>query len=148
MSYHHININQLTNIESNYYLGVNARECARRMKIGKDKVYNYYRLLKMGFTVEEIYFNYKQNKKRSLMDEQIDSKIDSLNTKYKYVIYTKNEKDKYGNIILYLGKLEISNNKQFLVNIENNTEWENIKNIINKMTNYDNVVKGEDNERK
>ena len=64
MSYHHININQLTNIESNYYLGVNARECARRMKIGKDKVYTYYRLLKKGFSVEEIYFNYKQNKKR------------------------------------------------------------------------------------
>lgn len=55
MSYHHININQLTNIEANYYLGINARECARRMKIGKDKVYNYYRLLKKGFTVEEIY---------------------------------------------------------------------------------------------
>ena len=53
MSYHHININQLTNIESNYYLGINARECARRMKIGKDKVYTYYRLLKKGFTVEE-----------------------------------------------------------------------------------------------
>lgn len=33
MSYHHININQLTNIESNYYLGVNARECTRRMNI-------------------------------------------------------------------------------------------------------------------
>lgn len=64
MSYHHININQLTNIESNYYLGINARECARRMKIGKDKVYTYYRLLKKGFSVEEIYFNYKQNKKR------------------------------------------------------------------------------------
>ena len=64
MSYHHININQLTNIESNYYLGVNARECARRMKIGKDKVYNYYRLLKKGFTVEEIYSTYKENKKR------------------------------------------------------------------------------------
>ena len=46
MSYHHINTNQLTNIESNYYLGINAREYARRMKIGKDKVYNYYRLLK------------------------------------------------------------------------------------------------------
>ena len=28
MSYHHININQLTNIEVNHYLGVNARECA------------------------------------------------------------------------------------------------------------------------
>lgn len=64
MSYHHININQLTNIEANYYLGINARECARRMKIGKDKVYNYYRLLKKGFTVEEIYSTYKENKKR------------------------------------------------------------------------------------
>ena len=45
MSYHHININQLTNIESNYYLGVNARECARRMKIGKDKVYTLLSLI-------------------------------------------------------------------------------------------------------
>ena len=53
MSYHHLNINQLTNIESNYYLGVNARECARRMNIGKDKVYRYYRLFKQGLTVEE-----------------------------------------------------------------------------------------------
>ena len=46
MSYHHININQLTNIESNYYLGVNAYEGVRHMQIGKDKVYTYYRLLK------------------------------------------------------------------------------------------------------
>ena len=30
MSYHHITIPQLTNIEVNYYLGVNARECARK----------------------------------------------------------------------------------------------------------------------
>lgn len=64
MSYHHININQLTNIESNYYLGINARECARRMSIGKDKVYRYYRLFKQGLTVEEIYSTYKQNKHR------------------------------------------------------------------------------------
>ena len=64
MSYHHINIHQLKNIESNYYLGINARECVRRMKIGKDTVYTYYRLLKKGFTVEEIYSNYRQNKKR------------------------------------------------------------------------------------
>ena len=63
MSDHHININQLTNIESNYYLGVNAYEGVRHMQIGKDKVYTYYRLLKKGFSVEEIYFNYKQNKK-------------------------------------------------------------------------------------
>ena len=39
MSFNHININQLTNLEANYYLGVKARACAQRMKIGKDKVY-------------------------------------------------------------------------------------------------------------
>lgn len=61
MSYQHININQMTNIGSNYYLGINARECARRTKIGKDKVYTYYRLFKKGLTVEDIHFNYKQN---------------------------------------------------------------------------------------
>lgn len=62
MLYHHLNITQLTNIESNYCLGINACECARRMKIGKDKVYTYCRLLKKGFSVEEIYSIYKQNK--------------------------------------------------------------------------------------
>ena len=64
MSYHHITIPQLTNIEVNYYLGVNARECARRMKIGKDKVYTYYRLFKQGLSVEDIYSNYKKNKRQ------------------------------------------------------------------------------------
>ena len=64
MSYHHITIPQLTNIEVNYYLGINARECSRRMKIKKDKVYMYYRLFKQGLSVEEIYSNYKQNKRR------------------------------------------------------------------------------------
>ena len=32
MSFNHININQLTNLEANYYLGVKARACAQRMK--------------------------------------------------------------------------------------------------------------------
>ena len=71
MSYHHININQLTNIESNYYLGVNARECTRRMNIWKDKVYRYYRLFKQGLTVEEIYYTYKQNKERCERKERV-----------------------------------------------------------------------------
>ena len=77
MSYHHMNIQ---NIESNYYLGINAHECAHRMNIGKDKVYRYYRLFKQGFTVEEIYSTYKQNKhccgrKERVLSEQKLKKI-------------------------------------------------------------------------
>lgn len=52
MSFNHINVNQLTNLEVNFYLGVNPRACAQRMKIGKDKVYRYYHLFKQGLTVQ------------------------------------------------------------------------------------------------
>ena len=38
MYFNHININQLTNLEANYYLCVNARACAQRMKISKEKL--------------------------------------------------------------------------------------------------------------
>lgn len=69
------------------------------------------------------------------------------NTKQKYIVYTKNEKDKERNIIIYIGKLETSNNKQFLINIETENEWNNLKDIIKKMTNYDNPFKGVTNER-
>ena len=64
MSFNHININQLTNLEANYYLGVKARACAQRMKIGKDKVYRYYKLFMQGLTVQEIYNQYLINKSR------------------------------------------------------------------------------------
>ena len=60
MSFNHININQLTNLEANYYLGVKARACAQRMKIGKDKVYRYYKLFMQG--LKEIYNQYLINK--------------------------------------------------------------------------------------
>ena len=66
-----MNINQLTNIESNDYLGVNAREDVRRMNIGKAKVYRYYRLFKQGLTLEEIYSTYKQTKHRCGRKERV-----------------------------------------------------------------------------
>lgn len=84
MSCHPININQLTNIQSTYYLRIHARECARRMKIGKDKAYTYYRLFQKGLSVEEIYAQYKQNKRHcgrkplTLSKRKLDSIHDAL----------------------------------------------------------------------
>lgn len=55
------------------------------MKIGKDKVYKYYRLLKEGFSVEEIYITYKQNKQRcgrkeiTLSEQKLKEVHDLLN---------------------------------------------------------------------
>lgn len=64
MPYKHITIYQLTNIEANYHLGINARVCAVRMNIGKDKVYTYYALFEQGLSVEQIFQQYQENKHR------------------------------------------------------------------------------------
>jgi len=63
----------------------------------------------------------------------------------KYLIYTKNEKDENGNIIIYIGKLELQNDKQYIINIESDNEWEKIKNIIKSMLKY--ISYGNLNER-
>ena len=86
MSYKHITINELTNIEANYKLDIKARECAIRMKIGKDKVYTYYKMFMKGLTVIEIYNQYLENRKKcgrkhiDLSEEklnEIDYKLDN-----------------------------------------------------------------------
>ena len=51
MSFNHININQLTNLEANYYLGVKAKQTCSKKK-WKDKVYRYYKLFMQGLTVQ------------------------------------------------------------------------------------------------
>lgn len=54
----------------------------------------------------------------------------------KYIIYTKNEKDKDNNNIIYLGKISIKDNKQFIENIDDGNEWELLKNIMKTMSKY------------
>lgn len=83
MSFNHININQLTNLEVNYYLGVKPRACAQRMKVGKDKVYRYYKLFSQGFTVQEIYSQYQINKSRCGRKNTIlsEEKLEDINNK-------------------------------------------------------------------
>jgi hypothetical protein len=54
----------------------------------------------------------------------------------KYIIYTKNEKDKDGNNIIYAGKITKKDNQQFLENINEGQEWENLKNIMKSMSKH------------
>ena len=64
MSKKNITINELTNIECNFKNGVKPRECALKMRIGKDKVYFYYSLFESGLTVIQVYESYLVNKSR------------------------------------------------------------------------------------
>ena len=56
--------------------------------------------------------------------------------KGKYIIYTKNEKDRDGNTIIYAGKITKKNNSQFLENIKEGTEWTRLKNIMKTMSKH------------
>ena len=54
----------------------------------------------------------------------------------KYVIYTKNEKDKDGNTIIYAGKIINKDSKQFLENIDEGQEWTKLKSIMRVMSKH------------
>jgi len=60
----HITINELINIEGNFHNAVKPLECSKRMSIGKDKIYRYYKKFKEGKTVENIFAEYQKNKKK------------------------------------------------------------------------------------
>ena len=54
----------------------------------------------------------------------------------KYIIYTKNEKDKGGNPIIYSGKIVTMDNNQFLENIDEGKEWNKLKEIMRAMAKH------------
>lgn len=56
--------------------------------------------------------------------------------KGKYIIYTKNEKDKGGNPIIYSGKIVTMDNNQFLENIDEGKEWNKLKEIMRAMAKH------------
>lgn len=53
----------------------------------------------------------------------------------KYIVYDKNEKDFDGNTIVYCGKIDVINNKQYIRNIDGESYFK-VKEIIKKMINY------------
>ena len=54
----------------------------------------------------------------------------------KYIIYSKNEKDRDGNTIIYSGKVIKIDNKQFIENLKDGEEWDRLKNIMKSMAKY------------
>ncbi len=54
----------------------------------------------------------------------------------KYIIYSKNEKDRDGHTIIYLGKIIINDNKQFIENVDDIEEWTSLKDIMKLMAKY------------
>lgn len=54
----------------------------------------------------------------------------------KYILYTKNEKDKGGNTIIYSGKISTRGDKQYIENISEGNEWEKMVSIMKDISRY------------
>ena len=57
----------------------------------------------------------------------------------KYIVYGRNEHDFDGNVIVYCGKINVRNNKQYVENI-NREEFNVVKDIIKSMVDYNSEV--------
>ena len=53
----------------------------------------------------------------------------------KYLIYTKGEKQTNGNIIVYISKLGIKEDKYYLENIYDESEWNDLKLLMGDIIN-------------
>ena len=53
----------------------------------------------------------------------------------KYIVYTKNEKQKNGNLIIYINRLRIKDGVYSIENIESDEEWKKVKSTLGKIAN-------------
>lgn len=64
--------------------------------------------------------------------------ITYLNTKdnmNQYIVYTKNEKQPNGDIVIYISKLLEEDNVKKIVEIKDNEEWKNVQTLLKEIAN-------------
>ena len=55
-------------------------------------------------------------------------------TKKEYVIYTKNERDEDGNITIYVSNVDRSSEEPKLVGIDDEEEWNRVKDVLRELS--------------
>ena len=70
-------------------------------------------------------------------DTVVEAEIISILEKddNKYVVYTKGESQKSGNLILYITRLKVENGEYILENIEDDSEWRRVKSLMSRIIN-------------
>ncbi len=64
---------------------------------------------------------------------ELISIIEDKDENNKYLVYSKDEKQKNGNLIIYVSKAVVRENSYVLANIESDEEWRNIKRILSEI---------------
>ncbi len=51
-----------------------------------------------------------------------------------YIVYTKNEKDGNGNVTVYISNVDRSSGKPQLMGIDNDNEWNRVKDVLRTLS--------------
>ena len=74
--------------------------------------------------------------KNNLVEVELICAFEISEFNSKYIIYTKNERDREGNAIIYSGKIIVNDDKKYLTAIDNEGECNQIKEIMREMAKY------------
>ena len=84
-----------------------------------------------------------ENDKKIMSIVQEDGSIDEVevviafefkDTKKENVVYTKNEKDANGNVTVYVSRIERNGETPQLFGVENEEEWNRVKDVLRKLS--------------
>lgn len=70
-------------------------------------------------------------------DTELDVELISIlnNENGKYLVYSKGERQKNDNLIIYVSKLRVKEGKYYLENIHDDDEWNKLKLLISRIIN-------------
>ena len=70
-------------------------------------------------------------------DTELDVELISIlnNENGKYLVYSKGERQKNNNLIIYISKLKVKEGKYYLENVHDDDEWNSLKLMISKIIN-------------
>ena len=74
--------------------------------------------------------------KNNLVEVELICAFEISEFNSKYIIYTKNERDREGNVIIYSGKIIVKDDRKYLMAIDDENEWMKIKEIMREMAKY------------
>lgn len=74
--------------------------------------------------------------KNNLVEVELICAFEISEFNSKYIIYTKNERDREGNAIIYSGKIIVKDDRKYLMAIDDENEWMKIKEIMREMAKY------------
>lgn len=70
----------------------------------------------------------------SIEEVEVILAFEFKDTGKEYVVYTKNEKDENENITVYVSNIERSTGEPKLLGVENETEWNRIKDVLRELS--------------